>query len=92
MSSSPYRVELTETARAFLDALASRDQAEIVACLEALSRQPFPGPASSVVRLRTAVPTRTPRFYVFAGGHGILFSIDGELVEIFVIYDRPSLR
>lgn len=92
MSSSPYHVEITETAREFFDAVAPQDQAEIAECFETLSRQPFPGPGSSVVRLRTTSPTPTPLFYVFVKRHGILFSIDGELVEILVIYERPTLR
>lgn len=91
MSSTPYRVELTETAQVCLDRLKSEDRSEVLGCLRRLALQPLPGPGSAVVRLRTSPPSRTPRFYVPTRKHGILFGLDGDLVQILVISDRPEL-
>ncbi len=92
MSPAPYRVELTQTALAFLEGLGPQEKAEVAGRLMALALQPFPGPGSKVVRLRTSPPSPTPRFYVPTQTHGILFSVDGDLVTILVIDERPVLE
>lgn len=91
MSSTPYRVELTETAQVWLDRLRAEDRLEILECLKRLVLQPLPGPSSTVVRLRTSPPSPTPRFYVPTRKHGILFALDADLVQILVISERPEL-
>ena len=92
MSPAPYRVELTQTAQALLEGLGPEEMAEVAGRLMTLALQPLPGPGSKVVRLRTSPPSPTPRFYVPTQAHGILFSVDGDLVTILVIDERPVLE
>lgn len=92
MSPAPYRVELTQTAQAVLDGLGPEEKAEVTGRLMALALQPFPGPGSKAVRLRTSPPSPTPRFYVPTERHGVLFSVEGDLVTILVIDERPVLE
>lgn len=88
---SPYRIEITDTAQGCFDELGPKHQSELTACFEMLARGPFPGADSKVVRLRTSPPTPTPCFYVATKSLGVLFCVDGELVEILVIEQRPVL-
>ena len=92
MSPAPYPVELTQTAQAVLDGLGPEETAEVTGRLVALTLQPFPGSGSRVVRLRTSPPSPTPRFYLPTHMHGILFSVEGDLVTILVIDERPVLE
>jgi hypothetical protein len=89
VSSAPYRVELTQTANASFEEIAPEKKPEVLECLESLARDPFPGPGSKAVRIRTSPPS--VRFYVSTERFGILFSVDGDLVQVLVIDERPVL-
>jgi hypothetical protein len=92
VSSSFYRVGLTNTARSYVEALSPEGVAEVEACFDTLSRQPFPGPGNKVVRLRTSPSTEAPRFYAWTDHYGILFSVEGELVHVLVVDERKTVR
>jgi hypothetical protein len=88
-----YRVEIAETLAGQIAEFSQADRDEVLAGLARLAKDPLPGGASRVWRIRVSGPgLQTPVFYSTTTHFGILHTLEEDRILVLDIQRRPTLR